>query len=192
MRNIFIIHGSYGHPEENWFPWLKSELEELNCNVIVPKFPIHSNTKHDHRINEWLKKMEQYMNYINEETIFVAHSRGNVFLYRFFMKYPVQVKATYLVAPWIYWKTSLWSSDPTIIDSFHNKSFEWDKIRNRSSYFEIFQSMNDVIPVTEGKELAQNLNAKLILVKNAGHFNITTYKKFKKFPYLLERIKLRL
>jgi len=24
--NVFIIHGADGHPKENWFPWLKSEL----------------------------------------------------------------------------------------------------------------------------------------------------------------------
>jgi len=32
--NFFIFHGIYGHPEENWFPWLKKEstrrlLQEL-------------------------------------------------------------------------------------------------------------------------------------------------------------------
>ncbi len=36
--NVFIIHGAYGNPKENWFPWLKSELESLNHKVIIPEF----------------------------------------------------------------------------------------------------------------------------------------------------------
>ena len=43
MTNIIIIHGSYGNPNENWFPWLKSELKKLKCNVFVPKFPTPEN-----------------------------------------------------------------------------------------------------------------------------------------------------
>jgi len=34
----FIIHGTYGKPEENWFTWLKENLEERGHEVIVPSF----------------------------------------------------------------------------------------------------------------------------------------------------------
>ncbi len=34
-RTAFIIHGSYGNPEENWIPWLKRELQQYNFDVIV-------------------------------------------------------------------------------------------------------------------------------------------------------------
>jgi len=39
MSNAFIIHGTGGYPEENWFPWLKKKLEEFNYKVFVPQFP---------------------------------------------------------------------------------------------------------------------------------------------------------
>ena len=37
--NIFIFHGTEGHSQENWFPWLKAKLEEKGCKVFVPQFP---------------------------------------------------------------------------------------------------------------------------------------------------------
>lgn len=62
-------------------------------------------------------------------------------------------------------------------------------MKKGAKYIEVFQSTNDEIPVSEGKQIAQNLNAELILVENAGHFNVATDPKFKEFDLLLDRIK---
>ena len=40
LNNYIIVHGSFGSPEGNWFPWLKKELENKGLNVKVPKMPI--------------------------------------------------------------------------------------------------------------------------------------------------------
>ena len=56
MTNVFIFHGTGGYPEENWFPWLKRELESLDCKAIVPQFP----TPQNQTLENWLKVFEQY------------------------------------------------------------------------------------------------------------------------------------
>ena len=38
--NYFIIHGSFGSPFENWFPWLHDFIESDGKQVYVPDFPI--------------------------------------------------------------------------------------------------------------------------------------------------------
>lgn len=38
-KRVFIIHGWSGSPEENWFPWLKKELENSGFEVHVPQIP---------------------------------------------------------------------------------------------------------------------------------------------------------
>ena len=197
MRNIFIIHGSYGSPKENWFPWLKKELEKLGHRVLVPQFLIPPREKWDaatsgHSLSAWLKTLAKYKKYINDKTILIAHSRGNAFLFHFLNTLKKPVSSVFLVAPWMtfIWYPKSWKKT----DSFMKKPFQWNKIKNTSKYFEVFQSINDSagISVNDGERIAKYLGAKFNLVKNAGHFNIATYKKFKEFPLLLERIKIRL
>lgn len=194
MRNIFIIHGSYGYPEENWFPWLKNELKKLGNKIFVPPFPVPKvSTAGGHKPKEWFKKFSQYREYINEETIIVSHSRGCIFTYLFLTTLEKSIKAVFLVAPWIYWKKS-WSPKgyEKFIDPFRKNPFDWEKIKRGAKHFEVFQSTNDDIPVKEGKAIAKKLGGGINIIKNAGHFNTSYDKKFKKFPLLFEKIKLQI
>lgn len=193
MRNIFIIHGSYGSPQENWFPWLKKELSKLGHRVFVPQFPIPSPEKRDpayggHSLSDWLKTLEDYKKYIDPDTIIIAHSRGCVFTYRFLEKLNKSISAVFLVAPWINftWYPKGWNK----VDSFHKKPFLWKKIKKGAKYFEVFQSDNDPvnIPVEEGKKIAHYLSGQFVLVKNAGHFSAYYDKKFVNFPLILKRV----
>ena len=155
--NIFIIHGIYGNPKENWFPWMKKELEALGCKVFVPRFPNPENPK----LSEWLKFFDKYKNYLNKNSIVVGHSMGVAFLLRILEKHPA--KAAFFVAsvtPGIKNKYS-WS-----MKTFISKELDWSKIKNHCKQFFIYNSDNDpYIPLSKGKELAENLDSKLIIVK---------------------------
>ena len=74
--------------------------------------------------------------------------------------------------------------------TFIDKELDWSKIKNNCKHFLIYHSDNDpYISLSKGKELAQNLDSKLILVKNAGHFNEKAgYKKFELLLNDLKRI----
>lgn len=186
MRNVFIIHGSNGSPQENWFPWLKKELSKLGHRVLVPQFPIPKVPMPcGHKLSEWIKTLNDYNRYINSDTIFIAHSRGCVFTYHYLAKIKLSIAATFLAGPWINY---IWYPNSKKIDFFHKVPFDWKKTKKGSRYFEVYQSTNGETPVSEGKEIAKNLGAKLIIVKNAGHFNVANDKKFVKFPLLLKNI----
>ncbi|MEK6963866.1 MAG: alpha/beta fold hydrolase [Nanoarchaeota archaeon] len=182
MVNVFIIHGSYGHPNENWFPWLKSELEKLKCRVFVPTFPTPKNQK----LDVWLDVLKGYDSYLNEDSILVGHSMGCALILRKLELLDKPVKAVFLVGGFT---QDLWNGQyKDIIDSFFCKSFEWVRIKKNAPHAEVYQSDNDpFVPVLMGEDISEKLDGQFILVKNAGHFNKEA--GYVKFELLLERIK---
>src|SRR3989344_7038916 len=78
MVNVFIIHGSYGHPDENWFSWLKKELEKLGCKVFVPRFP----TPEGQNLDSWMKVISGYDDLLDNNSIIVGHSMGCALILR--------------------------------------------------------------------------------------------------------------
>jgi len=182
MTNVFIIHGAHGHPEENWFPWLKSALDKLGCKVFVPKFP----TPQGQTLENWLRVFEEYEKYLDENSIVIGHSLGPAFLLTVLERLNHPIRAAFFVAGFVGLL-----GNPTfdeINKTFIDKSFDWKKIKQNCKRFYVFHSDNDpYVPLEKGKELAKNLGAELIIVKGAGHFNERA--GYTKFYLLLEKIK---
>lgn len=163
MSTIFIIHGVGGNSEENWFPWLKKELEALGHKVIVPNFP----TPKDQTLSHWLKTMSQYEKHIDKDTIFIGHSLGVPFILTLLEKHPV--KAAFLVAGFVGKVENKFDDSMT---TFAQKQFDWQKITANCKTFTIFHSDNDqYIKLEKAQELANLLKTKVTIIKRAGHFN---------------------
>ncbi len=182
MSNVFIIHGSWGSPSENWFPWLKSELEKSGCRVFVPKFP----TPKNQRLEIWLGILKRYDKHLDEDSIMIGHSMGCSLIPRKLELLNKSIKAAFLVGGFT---KDLWNSKyRDILDTFLDKPFGWRKIKKSAKYFEIYQSDNDpYIPISMGREIAEKLGGKFIIVKNAGHFNEES--GYVRFRQILENVK---
>ena len=72
----YIIHGAYGHPKENWIPWLKSQLEILGVKTVVPDFP----TPESQSLESWNKVFEPHIATLDSESILIGHSIGSGFI----------------------------------------------------------------------------------------------------------------
>lgn len=180
--NCIIVHGTDGNPDENWFPWLKSELGELGYDVFVPKFP----TPKGQTLENWFKVFKNYERYLDRNSIIVGHSIGVAFLLNVLEQRNKSIRAAFFVGGW----TGLLNNPmfDKIIKTFSDKKFDWTKIKQNCKKFYIFHSDNDpYVPLEMAKDLAKNLDANLILVKGAGHFN--SESGYTKFPLLLESIK---
>ena len=180
--NVFIIHGSFGSPEENWFPWLKQELEVLGVKVFVPAFP----TPEGQSLAVWMKAFEEYKQFLDEETIFVGHSLGPAFILNVLEGLNKPVKAAFFVAGFV---GNLNNPEfDELNKSFADRVFDWGKIRENCGRFFVFYSDNDpYVPIQKAQILGQMLGTEPIIVKEAGHFNDAA--GYTKFPVLLEKIK---
>lgn len=71
-KRVFIIHGWDGHPDEQWFPWLKKELEQRGFEVYVPQMP----KTEEPRIDIWVPYLRGLVGRPDQDTYFVGHSIG--------------------------------------------------------------------------------------------------------------------
>ncbi|MBI5227309.1 alpha/beta hydrolase [Candidatus Micrarchaeota archaeon] len=181
MTNIFIIHGTGGHPGENWFPWLKQELENLGCKVIVPQFPTPQNQTPE----TWFEVFDKHKKDFNSDTLLVAHSLGGAFALRILERSPIKINAAFFVGTPIGVRPiKNWDGDQPFI----GKPFNWTKIKSNCENMHVFHSDDDpFVGIGNGIELAKNLNADFTHLPSAGHFNAKA--GYTKFDLLLEKIK---
>lgn len=180
MFTVFIFHGVGGHSKENWFPWLKNQLEAAHVRVIVPDFP---NPDHP-TLNEWSDSFRQYDKLLDEKTIFVGHSLGAAFALRLLEHMQKPLRACFLVAP--VWGVMGNQFDP-VMKTFTEHPYDWKTIRRNAKHFSVIHSDNDpYITLSQAEELAKHLETTVLLVPRGGHLN--TSAGFTEFPLLLKKL----
>lgn len=174
---VLIIHGWNSDSKDNWFPWLKKELEARGIVVHCPDLP-DSFSPNQAR---WLKKINETIK-LDNELIIVSHSLGTIAALRFLESLEDQkIITTILVAGFTQ------SFGVTAILDFFKTPFNWNKIRRNSKKFIVISSDNDpYLPISEGQKLAENLNADFIIEKNAGHIDIEN--GFSKYERVIELV----
>ena len=163
---LFLIHGAYGNPQENWFPWLKKELAALGYEVIAPSFPTPKNQS----LENWMNVMKLHLKDIDEETIFVAHSIAPAFVLSVLEKINVKTKACFFVSGFI---EKLDNEKFGIINkTFTGKEFDLEKIKQNCKEFIVYASDNDpYVPLIKTARLAKSIGGQLTIIPGAGHFN---------------------
>ncbi|MBV9575980.1 MAG: alpha/beta hydrolase [Gammaproteobacteria bacterium] len=181
--NVFIIHGAYGYPEENWFNWLKIELYQLGVNCYVPQFP----TPQNQSLANWMQLFNQsYQHLTTPNSILIGHSLGAVFCLRWLEEQDCLLRAVVLAGVFIdYLGIEKFDS---INSSFLAEDFNWKHIAKRSQEFACFHGENDpYVPKQHVEQVVNQLGAKKIIISQGGHLN--TAANFSQFPHLLIYLK---
>ena len=174
MYDYLIIHGSYGSPFENWFPWLFNKLEQEGKKVLAPQFPTISQN-----YDNWNSVMQTYDKYIDNNTSIIAHSLGPAFIIDYLYEHKKSVKNLFLVAPF-YGLINIADFD------FVNKTFfVLSDLTKANEYFHsawcIFSDNDPYVPISLSKNFSGALNATELIITGGGHLNssagYTTFKE---------------
>lgn len=181
MKKVFLFHGSFGSPKENWFPWLKKELQNSGFEVFAPRFP----TPKGQSLESWKKVFKEFLPKVDEESIFVGHSVRGAFALHLLEKSNKKISACFFVASFAELLSQKKFDDMN--KSFVMHDFNWEKIKRNCQHFEVLHSNNDpYVPISCAEKIAKNLEVKVQVVKDAGHFN--SEAGYEKFPKLLKKI----
>ncbi len=173
-KKIIILHAWYSKPSDNWYLWLKKELEGKGYEVELPELPTMNTDLPD------MGKLITFTdNLIDNETIIVGHSLSGVLALRIgeIKKY----KKAIIVSGWDY--DDLYPQHRLFWENKINHELIKKNVEERI----VIHSDNDpYLTAFQAENMSKRLDGKFILVKGAGHF--TTRDGITKIPQILSLI----
>lgn len=175
-----LIHGNgSGSAKDNWFPYIKKELEQFGVKVIAENFPDPILARGEYWL-PFIKKLEA-----DEKTILIGHSSGAVAAMRFAENN--KILASVLVSACY---TDL-GDEMERKSGYYNKPWNWEKIKNNQQWIIQFASKDDpYIPIEEARFIHDKLNTEYYEYEHEGHFGAD--KDYPECPKLVEVLRKRL
>ena len=178
-KKVIIIHGWTGSPTKDWLDWLKTNLEQYDYEVLVPKMPNTNNPN----LNSWLEHLTNIVGTPDENCYFVGHSLGCITIMRYLesLKNNQKIGGTVFVAGFI----TTCGHDK--LESFFTKNINWSKIKTHCKAFISIQSDNNShISLPYEGIFKDKLNAQVIIEHNKKHF--TGDEGVNELPIALESV----
>ena len=181
---VFIVHGSYGTPFVNWQPWLVEQLNSHGITCTVPAFP----TPEHQNYCDWKKLLDYYyeLGIMTSDTVYIGHSAGSICIAKYLAE--KNIKGTGLIMTAGY-NNFLEDTSPMkkLNETFYTSGQALNKISSNIKYrYNIVGDNDPYIPFIHFQELAESVNAEMIIIQNGGHLN--SRAGYTKFERLLEVI----
>lgn len=170
QKRVFIIHGWEGYPEEGWFPWLKTELEQRGFLVTVPAMPNPAEPK----IEVWIPFLSKIVGQVDENTYFVGHSIGCQTIIRYLQTLPLGTKigGAVFVAGWYNLRNLETEEEKEIAGPWVNEPRDDKKISEVINRAIAIFSDDDPFVIPENQQSWKDrVGAKIIIEHNRGHFS---------------------
>lgn len=165
---------------ENWFPYVKKELEKSGIEVIAKNMPDPDVAREKY----WLPFIEKEIG-SGDDVILIGHSSGAIAIMRYLEDH--SVKLAILVGACY---TDL-GDEKEKQAGYFNRPWQWDKIKKNAEKIIQFASTNDpYVPISEPHHIRDNLKTEYYEYNDQGHFGSDVGKT--EFPEIIEIIKTNL
>ena len=77
---VVIVHGAYGSPDSNWFPWLAERVRAVGHEALVPRLPTPQGQSPEAWLDAYGRQVDNAVP--RSRTVLVAHSLGVAFALR--------------------------------------------------------------------------------------------------------------
>ena len=166
MKRVILIHGWSGSTNNNWLPWLRSELEKLGHKVLAPEMPETDAPD----IEKWLGHLSQTVGVPDEDTYFVGHSIGCQAILRYLETAGSPVGGAIFVAGWFNLDNMEDEEEEKIAKPWLKLPIDLEKIETLLPRSTLIISDNDPYGCfEENKAKFAELDSKIVVLPNAGH-----------------------
>lgn len=171
MKKVYMIHGWNFSPEDNWYPWLKTELENRGFKVEAFDMPDSENPK----IENWVRYLEENIKDIDEETYFIGHSIGCQTIMRFLEKLHKHKKigGCIFVVGWFNLTKEAYEDeeDEKLMNPWMTTHIDFSRILDHcNNFLAIFSKDDPYVYVTDSEIFREKLGAKIVITDGREHF----------------------
>ena len=176
MKNALLLQSWYSKITDNWYSWLKLELQKKGYKTNFIDIPeMRNDVPNMAKIIEFIKSF----NVVDQDTTIVGHSLGCLLAMRLGEEFSFYKMI--LVSGWDFDELTEGHA------LFWKNKINHEKIKNHVKKIYVVHSDTDpYITACTAKDMSKRLGAKFILVNKGGH--LTSKDGFIKLPQLIKII----
>ena len=173
MKVIFIPGNGNASVNDNWFPYVKQELEKNHITVVAEDFPDADLA----RKSIWLPFLREQLN-ADKKSVLIGHSSGAIAAMRYAESYPIL--GSMLVGAYY---TDL-NMEKEQNSGYFDQEWNWSKIASNQKFISLFASVDDPwVPIEHPRYIHTQLACEYHEYTDQGHFGGDYVKQ--EFPELV-------
>lgn len=163
-QRAVIVHCWGGQPDYCWYSYVKQALETNGFEVLVPTMP----DTDEPNLAKWLPKLQATIGTADANTYLIGHSAGCITIMRYLELLPEEQRVGGVVF------VAGFTDDLGFneLKNFFTTPLNFAKIKSKAKSFMAIASDDDpYVPLDRADILKQELEAKVIIRHQAGHFS---------------------